>query len=107
MYTHTVHFFYVLHWNQDIQDEWQSSQAEEMKRTAFIMQTLIFSSVIQKRNLNESSTLVEIAFVIKQISKHLERKTNILRKKEITLWIKNLGFFNVHNPKGTWLFSQD
>lgn len=46
------------------------------------MQTIIFFFSSSKWTLNESSTLLEIVLVIKQISKHFEKKTNMLGKKE-------------------------
>jgi len=52
-----------------------------------------FSSAIQKWNLNESSTLLELAFAIKPFSLHLERKTNILGKKKSNIINKRLSHF--------------
>lgn len=68
----------------------------------------LFSSAVQKWNLNESSTLLEVALVIKQISNILREKwEKHFRKKRRILWIKDLDFLNVHYPKEMWLFSQD
>lgn len=53
---------------------------KKLRELPSVCRLSFFSSAIQTWNLNESSTLLEIAFVIKQISKYLERKKNILGK---------------------------
>lgn len=86
--SYTVYFFmsYI-----EIKMFRMSDRAVKLKKSKNCLQyahSHFFSSAIQTWNLNESSTLLERAIVIKQISKYLERKTNILGKNVTT----NKGF---------------